>query len=394
MARDYYEILGVSRDSSKEEIKRAYRRLARKYHPDVNKEPGAEERFKEINRAYEVLSDNELKARYDRFGEAGLSGAAAAASGFQDFAGMGGFADIFESFFTNFAGAGAGYARSRQGPVRGDDLRFDLKLEFLEAIFGGEKQIRISHLEVCNVCGGSGAKPGTEVKTCPTCGGSGQVRRATRTPFGNFTQVSVCPTCGGSGQVLEEPCHNCNGEGLAQTTKKLRINIPAGVDSGTRLRVSGEGDAGRRGGPPGDLYVYLFVEPDPDFQRDGLTILSEVRVSYLQAILGAKVSVPTVDSKAGLEEEVELTIPAGSQPGTVLTLEGKGVPRIGNPMSRGDHQITLVVEIPTRISSEERELLMRLAELHGERINKRDGFLGGLLRGLAQMPGNREREEE
>lgn len=394
MARDYYEILGVGRDSSKEDIKRAYRRLARKYHPDVNKEPGAEDRFKEINRAYEVLSDNELKARYDRFGEAGLGGAAAGASGFQDFSGMGGFADIFESFFTNFSGAGTGYARSRNGPVRGDDLRFDLKLEFLEAIFGGEKQIRISHLETCPVCGGSGAKPGTDVKTCPTCGGGGQVRRATRTPFGSFTQVSVCPTCSGSGQVVEEACYNCNGEGLAQTTKKLRINIPAGVDSGTRLRVSGEGDAGRRGGPPGDLYVYLFTEADPDFQRDGLTILSEVRVSYLQAILGAKVSVPTVDSKAGLEEEVELTIPAGSQPGTVLTLEGKGVPRIGNSVARGDHQLTLVVEIPTRISSEERDLLMRLAELHGERINKRDGFLGGLLRGLAQMPGNREREEE
>ncbi|MEN9231415.1 MAG: molecular chaperone DnaJ [Thermostichus sp. DG02_5_bins_236] len=394
MARDYYEILGVGRDSSKEDIKRAYRRLARKYHPDVNKEPGAEDRFKEINRAYEVLSDNEMKARYDRFGEAGLGGAAAGASGFQDFSGMGGFADIFESFFTNFSGASAGYARSRNGPVRGDDLRFDLKLEFLEAIFGGEKQIRISHLETCSVCGGSGAKPGTEPKICPTCGGSGQVRRATRTPFGSFTQVSVCPTCSGSGQVIEEVCYNCNGEGLVQTTKKLRINIPAGVDSGTRLRVSGEGDAGRRGGPPGDLYVYLFVEADADFQRDGLTILSEVRISYLQAILGAKVPVPTVDSKAGLEEEVELMIPAGSQPGTVLTLEGKGVPRIGNSVARGDHQLTLVVEIPTRISAEERDLLMRLAELHGERINKRDGFLGGLLRGLAQMPGNREREEE
>jgi molecular chaperone DnaJ len=194
--------------------------------------------------------------------------------------------------------------------------------------------------------------------------------------------------------VLEEPCSHCNGEGVIQTTKKLRINIPAGVDSGTRLRVAGEGDAGRRGGPPGDLYVYLSVEPDPDFQRDGLTILSEVRVSYLQAILGAKVSVPTVDSKAGLEEETELVIPPGSQPGTVLVLEGKGVPRLGNPAVRGDHKVTLVVEIPTRLSPEERELLLRLAELHGERTNKRDGFLSGLLRGLAQMPGHREREEE
>ncbi|MDX2270474.1 MAG: molecular chaperone DnaJ [Cyanobacteriota bacterium] len=391
MARDYYELLGVSRDSSKEDIKKAYRRLARKYHPDVNKEPGAEDRFKEINRAYEVLSDNDLKSRYDRFGESGLGGAAAA-GGFQDMGGVG-FADIFESLFTNFGGGSGSYTRSRTGPVRGDDLRFDLKLEFLEAVFGGEKQIRISHLETCTVCQGSGAKPGTDIKTCSNCGGVGQVRRATRTPFGSFTQVSVCTSCNGVGQVVEERCHNCSGEGLAQNTKKLRITVPAGVDSGTRLRISGEGDAGRRSGPPGDLYVYLFVEPDPDFQRDGQDILSEVRISYLQAILGAKVMVPTLDSRAELEEETELTIPAGAQPGAILTLEGKGVPKIGNSVARGDHRITLVIDIPTRISGEERELLERLAEIHGQKTGRggRDGFLGNLLRGLAQP--NRERGE-
>ncbi len=383
MARDYYELLGVSRDSTKEDIKRAYRRLARKYHPDVNKEPGAEETFKEINRAYEVLSDSEMKGRYDRFGEAGLGGGAAGASGFQDMGGMGGFADIFETFFTNFAGGGAGYSRSRTGPVRGDDLRFDLKLDFLEAVFGGEKQIRISHLEVCSVCDGSGAKPGTDVKTCPTCNGTGQVRRATRTPFGSFTQVSVCPTCSGSGKVLEEACYNCSGEGLVQATKKLRITVPAGVDSGTRLRVSGEGDVGRRNGPPGDLYVYLFVETDPEFQREGQDVYSEIHVSYLQAILGAQLTVPTLDSRAGTEAESDLTIPSGTQPGTMLVLEGKGVPKVGNSIARGDHRIKVMVEIPTRINGEERDLLLKLAEIHGEKTERgREGFLGGLFRGL------------
>ncbi len=388
MARDYYEVLGVSRESTKEEIKRAYRRLARKYHPDVNKEPGAEDTFKEINRAYEVLSDTELKGRYDRFGESGLGGAAGVggASGFQDFGGMGGFADIFESFFTNFGATPGAGTRSRTGPVRGDDLRFDLKLEFLEAVFGGEKQIRISHLETCSVCDGSGAKPGTEVKTCPTCGGVGQVRRATRTPFGSFTQVSICPTCGGAGKVIDESCYNCNGAGVVQGTKKLRITIPSGVDSGTRLRISGEGDVGRRGGPQGDLYVYLFVEPDPEFSRDGINVMSELKVSYLQAILGARMLVPTLDSRAGVGEESELEIPPGSQPGTVLTITDKGVPKVGNSTLRGDHLVSLVVEIPTRIAQEERELLEKLADIHGEKIGRggRDGFLGigNLFRGL------------
>ncbi|NJL99088.1 MAG: molecular chaperone DnaJ [Synechococcaceae cyanobacterium SM2_3_2] len=390
MARDYYEILGVSRDTSKEEIKRAYRRLARKYHPDVNKDPGAEDTFKEINRAYEVLSDSETKSRYDRFGEAGLGGAAGG-GGYQDMSGAGGFADIFESFFTNFGGGPAGYGgggRTRQGPVRGDDLRFDLRLDFLEAIFGGEKQINISHLELCTVCDGSGAKPGTDVKSCPTCGGVGQVRRATRTPFGNFTQVSVCPTCNGEGKVVEDACNNCSGDGVIQTTKKLRITVPAGVDSGTRLRVSGEGDVGRRAGPPGDLYVYLFVKPHKDFQRDGQDVLSEVKISYLQAILGSRINVATLDSEAGLEKESEIEVPPGSQPGTVLILEDKGVPKIGNSVARGDHRLTLVVEIPTRVNADERALLERLAELHGEKIG------GGGREWLKGLFGFAHRKEE
>jgi molecular chaperone DnaJ len=376
MARDYYEILGVSRDADKEEIKQAYRRLARKYHPDVNKEPGAEERFKEINRAYEVLSEPDIRERYNRFGEAGVSGAAAA--GYQDMGDMGGFADIFESIFSGFAGGGMGgpTQRRRSGPVRGDDLRLDLKLDFREAVFGGEKEIRISHLETCDVCSGSGAKPGTRPRTCSTCSGSGQVRRVTRTPFGSFTQVSTCPTCNGTGTVIEDKCDSCDGKGTNQITKKLKITIPAGVDNGTRLRISQEGDAGQRGGPPGDLYVYLFVNEDEEFHRDGINILSEIKVSYLQAILGCRLEVDTVDGP------VELIIPAGTQPNTVMKLENRGVPRLGNPVSRGDHMLTILIDIPTKVTPEERELLEKLAKIKGERTGKGglEGFLGNLFK--------------
>ncbi|MBW4420204.1 MAG: molecular chaperone DnaJ [Myxacorys californica WJT36-NPBG1] len=374
MARDFYEILGVSRDADKEDLKQAYRRLARKYHPDVNKEEGAEDRFKEINRAYEVLSEPETRAQYDRFGEAGIG----AGAGFQDFGDMGGFADIFESFFSGFSGGAPGtQTRRRGGPVRGDDLRLDLKLDFREAVFGGEKEIRISHLETCATCSGSGAKPGTRPRTCSTCTGSGQVRRATRTPFGSFTQVSVCPTCNGTGQVIEDKCEVCGGNGQRQETKKLKISIPAGVDNGTRLRVSGEGDAGQRSGPPGDLYVYLFINDDPEFRREGINVLSDVKISYLQAILGSRIEVNTVD---GAEE---LTIPAGTQPNTVLTLENKGVPKLGNPVSRGNHLITVSVDIPTKVGTEERELLEKLAKIRGDRIGKGgvEGFIGKIFGG-------------
>jgi molecular chaperone DnaJ len=371
MARDYYDILGVARNADPDELKRAYRRLARKYHPDVNKEPGAEETFKEINKAYETLSDQQMRMRYDQFGEAGVSSAGA---GYQDFGDFGGFADIFETFFGGFGGSTQS-GRRRSGPSRGEDLRFDLKLKFREAVFGGEQQIRISHLEECKVCAGSGAKPGTRPQTCGTCQGAGQVRRMTRTPLGNFTQVSVCPTCNGTGQTVSEKCDSCGGRGQNQVNKKLKITIPAGVDTGTRLRVSNEGDAGQRGGPPGDLYVYLFVQEDPEFHREGSNILSEFKISYLQAILGAELPVKTV------EGEETLTIPAGTQPGTVLILENHGVPRLGNPVSRGDHLITILIDIPTRVSAEERELLVQLAGLRAEQTGKGgiEGFLGGIF---------------
>jgi molecular chaperone DnaJ len=376
MARDYYEILGVSRDTDQDNIKQAYRRLARKYHPDINKDAGAEETFKEINRAYEVLSEPETRARYDRFGEAGVGGAAGA-GGFQDFSDMGGFADIFETFFNGFSTGGAGAQARRRGPMRGDDLRLDLKLDFAEAIFGGEKEIKISHLETCGTCKGSGAKPGTRPRTCSTCSGSGQVKRATRTPFGSFTQVSACPTCNGSGEVVEDRCEVCGGSGHKQETKKLKITVPAGVDNGTRLRISGEGDAGMRGGPAGDLYVYLFVNEHAKFKRDGINILSDLKVSYLQAILGCSLEVDTVDGP------LEVQIPAGTQPNTVLTLENHGVPRLGNPVSRGNHLLNVQIQIPNRLKNEEREILEKLAEIRGESVTKGgiEGFLGGLFRG-------------
>lgn len=371
MAGDYYQILGVSRDATKEDLKSAYRRLARQYHPDVNKEAGAEERFKEINRAYEILSEPESRARYDRYGEAGVSSSGASGFEYSDFGGFA--ADIFESFFGGFGNVNQ-QQRSRSGPTRGDDLRLDLKLEFKEAIFGGEKEIRIPHLETCQPCKGTGAKPGTGVKTCSTCNGSGKVSRSTRTPFGTFAQVSACPTCNGTGEVIEEKCESCGGAGRKQETKKVTIIIPPGVDNGTRLRVSREGDAGLRGGPPGDLQVFLAVESDPEFKRNGNDILSDVTISYIQAILGCRLRVNTVDGPQ------EINIPAGTQPNTVLRLENHGVPKLGNSVARGDHLMTVKVEIPTRLNPEEKELLEKLAKLRGDATGK--GGLEGLFGGF------------
>ncbi|MCP9784859.1 molecular chaperone DnaJ [Cyanobium sp. N5-Cardenillas] len=371
---DYYDLLGVSRDVDADSLKKAYRRLARQYHPDVNKDPAAEDRFKEIGRAYEVLSDPQARARYDQFGEAGLGGG----GGMPDMGDMGGFADLFETFFSGFGGAGgpaAGGAR-RRGPRQGDDLRLDLTISFSEAVFGTEKDVQIRHLETCTTCSGSGAKAGSGPTTCGTCGGAGQVRRATRTPFGNFTQVAPCPTCEGTGQVIADPCSACGGQGLQQVRKKLRINIPAGVDSGTRLRVGQEGNAGQRGGPAGDLYVFLTVQAHPHLRRDGVTIHSEVSLNYLQAILGDTIEVETVDGQEPLE------IPPGTQPGAVITLQGKGIPRLGNPVARGNHQFTIKVQLPTKLNGEERQLLEQLAGHHtskGQRHHHKSGLFGGLF---------------
>ncbi|MDC3182877.1 molecular chaperone DnaJ [Prochlorococcus sp. AH-716-B23] len=369
---DFYQILGVSRDADANTLKSAYRKLARQYHPDVNKDPGAEDKFKEIGKAYEALADPETRARYDQFGEAGIGGAA----GMPDMGDMGGFGDLFETFFNGFGGQSSQGGRSqRRGPQQGDDLRYDLNIDFKDAIFGQQREINIPHLETCEVCRGTGAKPGTGPTTCTTCGGSGQVRRATRTPFGNFTQVAECPTCNGSGQIIADPCTSCGGNGVKQVRKKLRINIPAGVDSGTKLRVSGEGNVGLKGGPPGDLYVFIKVKSDPNLKREGINIYSEISVSYLQAILGDTVDIITVDGK------VNLKIPSGTQPNSTLSLENKGVPRLGNPVARGNHQVLVKVKLPTRITDDERNLLEDLASKYTEQNSSSNSGLFSRLFG-------------
>ena len=377
---DYYDLLNVSRDANPETLKRAYRRLARQYHPDVNKEPGAEERFKEIGRAYEVLSDPEKRTRYDQFGEAGVSGAA---GGMPDMNDMGGFAaDLFESFFGGGAATGRG-PRRRQGPTQGEHLRLDLTISFREAVFGTTREVAIRHLETCATCSGSGLKPGSRPSTCQTCGGQGQVRRTSRTPFGMISQVTTCPTCGGTGQSVrpEDRCGACNGQGATQVLKKLGITIPRGVESGQQLRVAGEGNAGERGGPAGDLFVQLQVESDPRFQREGTTIRSTAEVSYLQAILGDTITVPTVEGDQSIE------LPAGTQPGEVLHLPGLGVPKLGNPVARGDHLLTVKVrlpkgkfsvkekDIPGGFSTEGRTLLKQLDKKAQSRGSRLGGFL-------------------
>ena len=376
---DYYDLLGVSKDADGDTLKRAYRRLARQYHPDINKDPGAEDRFKEIGRAYEVLSDPQTRGRYDQFGEAGLGGA----GGMPDVGDMGGFADLFETFFSGFGGAGGsgGGRPRRRGPQQGDDLRYDLKIDFEQAVFGQELEIKIPHLETCDTCNGTGAKVGSGPTTCSTCGGVGQVRRATRTPFGSFTQVAECPSCEGTGQVIADPCPACAGQGVRQVRKKLRINIPAGVDTGTRLRVAGEGNAGLRGGPSGDLYVFLTVKSHPQLRRDGITVLSEVNVSYLQAILGDIIEVDTVDGNTSLE------IPAGTQPNAVLTLENKGIPKLGNPVARGNQRISINVKLPIRLSDEERGLLEDLAGHHSAKGRQHHHHNSGLFARLFGQKG-------
>lgn len=346
---DYYSILGVSKGSSKSEIKTAYRKLARQYHPDVNKEPGAEQRFKEISNAYEVLSDDEKRSIYDKFGEAGLKGAGGpGASGFSN------PFDLFETFFGGMGGMGGRAARSR--PIQGDDERYDLILNFKDAVFGTEKEIEVTRLESCATCNGSGAKPGSTPVTCSSCGGQGQIVTSAQTPLGQFRQISTCPMCGGTGES-STPCNTCGGDGCVRRTKKISLKVPAGVDSGSRLRVRSEGNAGKRGGPPGDLYVFVNVRPDPVLKRDGNNILATCKVSYIDAILGTSVKVPTVD---GI---VDLKIPPGTQPGTTLVMAKRGVPYLGMSDMRGDQLVKVQVDIPRRLSNEERKLVEELANL-------------------------------
>lgn len=350
---DFYAVLGVTKNASKSEIKSAYRKLARSYHPDVNKEPGAEQKFKEISNAYEVLSDDEKRSIYDRYGEAGLKGAGIGTGDFSN------PFDLFESLFDGLGGMGGmgmGGRGSRSRATEGEDQMYTLVLDFKEAVFGVEKEIEVTRLEACSTCEGSGAKPGTRASKCSTCGGQGQVVQSARTPLGVFQQVMTCSSCGGAGET-STPCNTCSGDGRVRKSKRISLKVPAGVDSGSRLRVRGEGNAGRRGGAPGDLFVLIDVLPDPVLKRDDTNILYSCKVSYIDAILGTTTKVPTVDGV------VDLKIPAGTQPGTTLVMAKKGVPILNRSNMRGDQLVKVQVEIPKRLSGDERKLIEELADL-------------------------------
>ena len=350
--RDYYEVLGVERDADDNAIKSAYRKLARQYHPDVNKSADAEERFKEINEAYEVLSDADKRTTYDRFGHAatqgGFGGAGGAGAGFP------GFGDIFEEFFGGFTGARG----AQRGPTRGNDLRYDLSITFQEAVFGAEKEIEMPRLEVCPQCQGSGAEPGTKPIRCPQCNGTGEVRRAQQTILGQFVTVTACPRCNGEREIATTPCTQCRGQKRVRVTRKLAVSVPAGVDDGMRIRLAGEGEPGDRGGPAGSLFVVLQVKPHPLFQRQENDILLELPVNIVQATLGAEVDVPTLEGKT------KLTVPAGTQHGEVFRLKGKGVP-ILRSNRRGDQLISVRVVVPDRLNEKQRKLLKELGESLG-----------------------------
>ncbi|HHN93505.1 MAG TPA: molecular chaperone DnaJ [Anaerolineae bacterium] len=340
--RDYYEVLGVERSATQDEIKRAYRKLARKYHPDVSDLPDAEARFKELNEAYEVLSDPEKRAMYDRFGSVGPS----AGPGF-------GFRDPFDIFEEVF-GRGFGFrTASRRGPRRGQDLRYDLTLTFEEAAFGCEKEIEVTRYEECPECRGSGAAPGTTPVRCPKCQGSGQVRQVQHSILGTFVNITTCPQCQGKGEVVTTPCPKCGGQGQVYATRRLSVTIPPGVDDGTQMRLSGEGAAGSRGGPAGNLYVVLHVEPHPIFQRRGDDVVVELQINVAQAALGDSVEVPTLDG-----DEV-IDIPPGTQSGTVLRLRGKGIPHLRRH-GRGDQLVLVRVNIPTKLTREQKRLFQEL----------------------------------
>jgi molecular chaperone DnaJ len=364
--RDYYEVLGISRSATPEEVKKAYRQLARQYHPDVSDASDAEARFKEINEAYEVLSDAEKRAAYDRFGHAGLGGGGL---GFD----FGGFRDPFDIFAEVFGGGFGFRTTTRRGPRRGADLRYDLPLTFEEAVFGCEKEVEVTRHEVCPACNGSRAEPGTSPVRCSECNGSGQVRRVQRSILGSFVSVTTCPVCQGDGETIPIPCKECDGEGRVYATRKLSVTIPPGVDHGTQIRLAGEGEMGERGGPAGNLYVVLNVEPHPIFQRRGDDIMIELQVNIAQAALGAEVKVPT------LEGEESIPIPTGTQSGKVLKLRNKGVPHLRRD-GRGDELVVVRVAIPTKLSREQKRLLKELGEtLDSETVwQEKRGFLDEL----------------
>ena len=354
--RDYYEVLGVTQSAGADDIKIAFRNLARKYHPDVNKEPDAEEKFKEINEAYSVLSDPEKRSAYDRYGFQGVN-----TNGMPDYSTMD-LSDLFDLFgLGNFGGFGGTSRRSRNAPRRGADLNTRLKLTFEEAVFGAEKEVEITRNEKCSVCSGTGAEPGSKPVTCQTCKGSGEVRQVQQTFLGQMVQVVTCPTCGGRGEMIERPCQTCRGTGLERKTTRKKVNIPAGIDNGNQVRMIGEGQPGANGGPNGNFYIEIEVAPHKFFRRNGNDILLDIDINMAQAALGDEINIPTLDG------DVKLRIPSGTQPGRVFRLKDKGVP-ILHRTERGNQMVTVTVQIPTSLSDEQEELLKSLGKTMGTDI--------------------------
>ena len=370
--RDYYEVLGLSKGASDDEIKKAFRKLAMKYHPDKN--PGdkeAEEKFKEINEAYAVLSDPEQKSKYDRFGHAGVDPNSFAGGG--GFGGFGGFEDIFDMFGSAFGGGfGGGGSRRNNGPRKGSDIQKTMTIDFEEAAFGVKKQIRLTKNVKCKNCGGTGAAPGTSKKTCPRCGGSGEIRTQQQTPLGVFQSISPCPDCNGTGEINESPCPDCGGTGRVRDTVTITINIPAGVDNDSVIPVRGQGEPGINGGPDGDLYIVLNVRPHKLFERRGQDLWLEIPITFNQAALGDEIVVPT------LEEKVSYKIPAGTQPGTVFRLKGKGIKNVRGGR-KGDLYVKVSLEVPTKLNKKQKKAVEAMGkEVTDECYSKKSGFLASL----------------
>ncbi|WP_126579083.1 molecular chaperone DnaJ [Tengunoibacter tsumagoiensis] len=360
--RDYYEVLGVSRNATDDEVKKTFRQLAKKFHPDTNKEQGAEARFIEINEAYEVLSDPQKRAAYDRYGHAGVGAGAGGGAGFgTDFGNFSSINDLFETFF-----AGSSGTQRRSGPQRGADLRYELTITFEEAVFGCQKEIELPRWETCANCRGNGAQPGTSTARCTSCQGTGEIRKVQQSIFGQFVNVTMCERCRGEGRVITTPCEKCRGQGRVRNNRRVVVNIPAGVDDGINVRVTGEGEVSARGGTPGNLYVVLTVKPHQYFKRQGNDILYELPISFTQAALGDEVEVPTVDGKSTM-----LKIPAGTQSSRSFRLKGMGVPVV-HSSARGDQHVVVKVVTPTSLSAEQKRLLEEFARLENEQ-NEHNG---------------------
>ena len=359
---DYYEILGVDRNATKDEIKSAFRKMARKWHPDVNKSPEAESKFKELGKAYETLMDDEKRSTYDRFGEDGLRDAGFNTQG--PFAGgFGDLDEVFNTFFGNFGFGGGSRRQDPNAPQRGDDLRLDIELEFEEAIFGLNKEVKIDHFETCPTCKGSGAKEGAKPETCKTCGGQGRIQQTTKTILGHFTQIVTCPHCHGKGSVISDPCPDCHGQGRKTKEKTVEIKIPAGVDNGSKMRLSHEGDAGINGGISGDLYIVIHVKPSAYYQRDGINVYTKLEISPAQAVLGDVVKIKSLDG------DKEVSIPSGVQHGETVKIKGAGIPSLSKPSLRGDHIVVISIKTPSHISNEEKSLYQKLYEIQMGRVS-------------------------